>query len=65
MLKLFQDDGPQQQQNCTLELANKVYMADSFTVLDTFQMAINEHYGGGQFETVDFTERIATAQVQN
>jgi hypothetical protein len=43
-------------------VANKVYVKDGFTVLDTFKTAIDQHYAG-QFESVNFMEKQETAKV--
>jgi serine protease inhibitor len=50
------------QKNYTLEVANKVYVKDGFSVLDTFKTAIDQHYAG-QFESVNFMAKQETAKV--
>jgi hypothetical protein len=45
-----------------VEVANKVYIKDGFTVLDAFKKVIDKQYVG-QFESVHFMQKQETAKV--
>jgi serine protease inhibitor len=50
------------QKNYTLEVANKVYVKEGFSILDTYKSTIDQHYGG-LFESVNFEKQQETANV--
>ena len=44
-----------------LETANQIYIKKNFSIQDSFIKAIEKNYGGG-FESVDFSQNVATAK---
>ncbi|KAI3415438.1 hypothetical protein GPALN_005046 [Globodera pallida] len=50
--------------NYTLEVANKVYVKEGFSVIETFKTMINRHYGG-QFEAINFEKAVDSAKKIN
>uniref|UniRef100_A0A183CAX9 SERPIN domain-containing protein n=1 Tax=Globodera pallida TaxID=36090 RepID=A0A183CAX9_GLOPA len=47
-----------------LRIANRVYLANTFKVLEQFKSVINAHYGGN-FESIDFAQNVAAAKKIN
>uniref|UniRef100_A0A183CP34 SERPIN domain-containing protein n=1 Tax=Globodera pallida TaxID=36090 RepID=A0A183CP34_GLOPA len=47
-----------------LSIANRVYLANTFNVLEQFKSVINTHYGGN-FESIDFAQNVAAAKKIN
>uniref|UniRef100_A0A183C082 SERPIN domain-containing protein n=1 Tax=Globodera pallida TaxID=36090 RepID=A0A183C082_GLOPA len=58
----LQSDGPPPE--FKLRIANRVYLANTFNVLDEFKLVINTHYGGN-FESIDFEQNVAAAEKIN
>uniref|UniRef100_A0A914HTI1 Serpin domain-containing protein n=1 Tax=Globodera rostochiensis TaxID=31243 RepID=A0A914HTI1_GLORO len=57
----FQPDGPPPE--FKLRIANRIYLANTFNVLDAFKSVINTHYGGN-FESIDFAQSAAAAEAK-
>uniref|UniRef100_A0A914IDR1 Serpin domain-containing protein n=1 Tax=Globodera rostochiensis TaxID=31243 RepID=A0A914IDR1_GLORO len=58
----LQSDGPPPE--FKLKIANRIYLAKTFNVLDEFKLVINTHYGGN-FESIDFEQNVAAAEKIN
>ncbi|KAI1730898.1 serpin (serine protease inhibitor) domain-containing protein [Ditylenchus destructor] len=50
--------------NYTLETANRIYVKENFSILDSYKQLLNAHYRG-QFESVDFSRSVETAKLIN
>ncbi|KAI3416531.1 hypothetical protein GPALN_006072 [Globodera pallida] len=62
--KFLQEIGSAQTDaNFTLRISNKLYLADSVKVLDEFKSAINTQFGEGNFESIDFRQQNAVANM--
>ncbi|KAI1690878.1 serpin (serine protease inhibitor) domain-containing protein [Ditylenchus destructor] len=48
----------------TLETANRIYVQAGFSILDSYKQLLNAHYRG-QFESVDFSRNVKTANLIN
>uniref|UniRef100_A0A914GZN6 Serpin domain-containing protein n=1 Tax=Globodera rostochiensis TaxID=31243 RepID=A0A914GZN6_GLORO len=56
----FRFDGPPPE--FMLRIANRIYLANTFNVLDEFKSVINTHYGDN-FESIDFEQNVKATQL--